>query len=65
MATTNFKQGDKVTIRNVGFGYINGINTVANPGRMEDPSSYVVYLINQKTSGTGYQDHHLDAGWKK
>jgi len=51
--TRNFKVGDKVTIVNLGIGYI----------REVCPNGYWIYFVNQKRCGGGWLDRDLLAGW--
>ena len=53
MAIKQFKKGDKVMISGIGFGYVNEV--------LE--TSYDVYIINKKLSGSGYQDADMTLGW--
>jgi RAB protein geranylgeranyltransferase component A len=53
--TKNFKAGDKVTIKGIGFGYVREIC----------PNGYYLYIVNQGRCGSGYCDLDLVAGWSK
>ena len=55
MKCEKFKAGDKVTIKQVGFGYI----------RRATNMGYEVYIVNKQTAGLGYWDWNLLAGWGK
>jgi len=52
--TKKFKVGDKVTIVNVGIGYVKEV--------LPD-FGYTLYIVNLRKFGAGWLDRDLRAGW--
>ena len=56
---TKFSKGDKVTIKGLGFGYINGVRESFGE------TVYDIYAVNMKKWLNGFKGWELTSGWKK
>ncbi len=59
MAATTYNKGDKVTVKGLGFGYVNAVR------EQYGQTVYDIYAVNTKNWLNGFLSIDLKSGWAK